>query len=61
MEAPFDEEQLSEPDIDYAYDTMRDDFLLCDSEETAIWLIKHYGKSLAKQYLPEVYQDLLDE
>lgn len=50
-----------EIDIDMAYDTMRDDFLLCDSEKEAIELIKYYGVPLARQRLPEEYQYLIKE
>lgn len=50
-----------QPDLDHVYDTMRDDFLLCDSIEEAKHLINYYGKSLAKQRLPEQYQHLLED
>lgn len=43
------------------YDTMRDEFLLCDSEDEAKQLIKHYGKYLANKYLPEQYKYLIKE
>lgn len=53
-------EQL-QPDQDYLYDSMRDDFLLCDSVTEAKRLIKYYGVKLAKQFLPEQYLYLLED
>lgn len=43
------------------FDIMRDDFLLCDSEDEAKQLIKDYGKYLANKYLPEKYKYLIKE
>lgn len=56
-----DEFEQLQPDQDYLYDSMRDDFLLCDSVTEAKRLIKYYGVKLAKQFLPEQYLYLLED
>lgn len=56
-----DEFEQLQPDQDYLYDSMRDDFLLCDSVIEAKRLIKYYGVKLAKQFLPEQYLYLLED
>ena len=50
---------LDDLDIDYMYDIMRDEFLMCSSVKEALELITRYGKVLAEKYLPEQYKYLL--
>ena len=45
---------------DFAYDMMRDDFLLCKTESDAISLIKRYGLNLSSQHLPIKFHYLLE-
>lgn len=52
---------LCDDDIDYMYDMMRDDFLLCSSVKEALELIKRYGYALSNKFLPEQYKYLLKE
>jgi len=57
----FYKESSLEPDIDYAYDSMRDAFLLCETEEDAKQLIKTYSLNLCDSYLPEKFKYLMEE
>jgi hypothetical protein len=54
-------EEENQPDPDYLYDCMRDEFLLIQSKEDAINCIKIYGYSLSNKYLPKHYKYLLKE
>lgn len=47
-------------DEDVAYDTMRDDFILCGNIKDAIYCINTYGINLATKYLPVTYKYLLN-
>lgn len=46
---------------DFLYDQMKNDFLLVDSVESAIYCIKNYGVKMCKKYLKEEYLYLLEE
>lgn len=52
---------LSEQDIDFLYDEMRDRFLLCEDEKEAKYLIKRYGFNMSNKYLQEKFRYLLEE
>lgn len=51
-----DNEEVYEPDPDEAYDRMRDDFLMCNTDEEAIELYKRYGWTLCNKYLANWYE-----
>lgn len=55
----LDREDIEEQ-IDDMYDSMRDDFLFCDSVLRAIELIKRYGNYCASKYLPKQYKYLIE-
>lgn len=55
----YDKLDLDDEDVDYMYDMMRDEFLMCSSDKEALELITRYGKVLAEKYLPEQYKYLL--
>lgn len=55
----YDKLDLDDIDVDYMYDMMRDEFLMCSSIKEALELITRYGKVLAEKYLPEQYKYLL--
>lgn len=59
----YDDDDIEqyEPDPDLAYDTMRDDFLLCRSEADAKQLIDYYPAYLVSKYLPQQYMYLLEQ
>lgn len=52
---------LSEQDIDFLYDEMRDRFLLCEDEKEAKYLIDRYGYVMADKYMPEKFKYLIKD
>ena len=57
----IDIESLKRVKMIEPYDIMKDTFLLCDSEDEAKSLIKHYGVALSKRHLPKEYLYLIKE
>ena len=54
-------QNIKEDNMIEPFDIMKDTFLLCDSEDEAKSLIKHYGMALSKKYLPKKYLYLIKE
>ena len=52
-----EEYEQCEPDRDYLYDMVKDDFAVCDNEEEALRLIQQYPSMV--RYLPKQYEHLL--
>ena len=55
-----EEEQPLEPDYDYLYDSMRDDFLMIENEQDAQSCVDRYSIKLCRYYLPSEYMFMLN-
>ena len=61
MKEYYESEEREYDDSDSAYDTMRDDFLLINSESDALYCYDMYGENLSFTYMPNRYKYVLNQ